>query len=167
MIKLKRARDPAARSDGYRVLVERLWPRGIRKQSLAIDEWLKEIAPSTELRTWFGHDPERWPEFQRRYRRELQHEPARGRLRELVDRAAHGTVTLIFSTHDPEHNNAVMLKDEIARRRTMRGPRAPRSHARPARGRGARFGAGASSGDDARSSSTKRAKGMRDSASRR
>jgi uncharacterized protein YeaO (DUF488 family) len=116
MVKLKRAREPATRTDGYRVLVERLWPRGVKKESLPLDEWLKEIAPSVELRKWFSHDPERWPEFQRRYRQELRHEPAKEHLRELVDRAEHGTVTLIFSTHDPEKNNAAILKDEIARR---------------------------------------------------
>jgi uncharacterized protein YeaO (DUF488 family) len=111
MVKLKRAREPPRRSDGHRVLVERLWPRGVRKADLPLDEWAKEIAPSTELRKWYGHEAARWPEFQRRYRRELKERAAKGRLRELADRAAHGTVTLIFSAHDAEHSNAVVLRD--------------------------------------------------------
>jgi uncharacterized protein YeaO (DUF488 family) len=114
-IKLKRVREPATRDDGYRVLVERLWPRGIRKDNLPLDEWLKEIAPSTELRQWFAHDPERWAEFQRRYRRELHAGAAAAALADLTARAREETVTLLFSTHDPEHNNAVVLKDEIER----------------------------------------------------
>ena len=116
MVKLKRVRDPAARSDGYRVLVERLWPRGVRKTDLPMADWAKEIAPSTELRKWFAHDPERWAEFQKRYRRELGRGAAAKRLDDLVERAARGTVTLLFSTHDAEHNNAVVLKDAIERR---------------------------------------------------
>jgi uncharacterized protein YeaO (DUF488 family) len=116
MVKLKRAREPRDQSDGYRVLVERLWPRGLRKQSLPLDDWAREIAPSAELRHWFHHDPERWAEFQRRYRRELGREPARTRLRQLRERAAHGTVTLIFDARDAEHNSAVTIKDALARR---------------------------------------------------
>jgi uncharacterized protein YeaO (DUF488 family) len=96
--------------------VERLWPRGIRKQDLAIDEWLKDVAPSTALRNWFSHDPERWSEFKRRYHRELMQSPAHERLLELAHRAAMETVTLIFSSHDAEHNNAVVLKQEIEQR---------------------------------------------------
>ena len=116
MVKLKRVRDPAARSDGYRVLVERLWPRGVRKTDLPMADCAKEIAPSTELRKWFAHDPERWVEFGKRYRRELGRGAAAKRLDDLVERAARGTVTLLFSTHDAEHNNAVVLKDAIERR---------------------------------------------------
>jgi uncharacterized protein YeaO (DUF488 family) len=115
MVKLKRAYDPASRGDGERVLVERLWPRGIKKENLKLDEWDKEIAPSTELRKWFSHDPERWAEFQKRYRKELQAKPAAERLRALAERAAKKTVTLIFSSHDTEHNNAVVLKHELER----------------------------------------------------
>jgi uncharacterized protein YeaO (DUF488 family) len=122
MVKLKRVRDPAGRSDGYRVLVERLWPRGVRKESLAMDEWAKDIAPSTSLRKWFGHDPERWVEFRRRYRSELSGGAAAAALAQLAARAARETVTLLFSSHDAEHNNAVVLKDELERRA---GPRAP------------------------------------------
>ena len=110
MVKLKRAREAASRGDGYRVLVERLWPRGVRKQDLPLDAWAKEVAPSTDLRKWFHHEPARWVEFQRRYERELKSEPARERLRELVDKSAHGTVTLVFSSHDAEHSNAAVLR---------------------------------------------------------
>ena len=115
MVKLKRAYEPAAQEDGYRVLVERLWPRGIRKENLALDEWQKEIAPSTELRKWFSHDPERWSEFKQRYLLELKASPASERLTELAERAALDTITLVFSSHDKEHNNAVVLKHELER----------------------------------------------------
>ena len=115
MVKLKRAYDPAMRGDGYRVLVERLWPRGIRKQNLALEEWMKAVAPSTALRKWFGHDPKRWPEFRQRYLKELKASPASEGLHALAERASTTTVTLIFSSHDAEHNNAVVLKQEIER----------------------------------------------------
>lgn len=115
MVKLKRVYDPASRNDGYRVLVERLWPRGLRKEDLPLGAWVKEVAPSTELRKWFGHDPERWPEFKKRYRKELEEGLASERLRELAARAVHHTVTLVFSSHDTEHNNAVVLKEELER----------------------------------------------------
>ena len=114
-MKLKRAYEPPSRADGERVLVERLWPRGIRKEALELDEWAKEIAPSAALRKWFGHDPERWSEFKRRYRAELKRKAASERLHQLAERAAAGTLTLVFSTHDAEHNNAVVLRDEIRR----------------------------------------------------
>jgi uncharacterized protein YeaO (DUF488 family) len=91
LIRLKRAYEPAARQDGYRVLVDRLWPRGIRKQALAIDRWAKELAPTQALRRWFAHDPARWTEFVERYRRELKVEPAPDLLRELSTRAATAT----------------------------------------------------------------------------
>ena len=116
MVKLKRAYEPAARSDGYRVLVERLWPRGVRKLDLPLDEWLKDIAPSTELRKWFSHDPERWTEFEQRYLEELRTSPALEALKALAARASKGTLTLVFSSHDAEHNNAVVLSKQIARR---------------------------------------------------
>ena len=116
MLKLKRAYDAPARGDGWRVLVERLWPRGVRKEELAVGAWLKDLAPSTELRKWFGHDPERWSEFKQRYHRELMQSPAHERLLELAHRAAKETVTLIFSSHDTEHNNAVVLKAELDER---------------------------------------------------
>jgi uncharacterized protein YeaO (DUF488 family) len=115
MVKLKRAYEPASRGDGARVLVERLWPRGIRKEALALDEWCKEIAPSTELRKWFSHDPKRWSEFKLRYREELKEAAASERLRALADLSVSRTLTLVFSSHDTEHNNAVVLKAEIER----------------------------------------------------
>lgn len=120
MVKLKRAYEPASRGDGYRVLVERLWPRGIRKEALPLDEWRKEIAPSGELRQWFSHDPARWREFKLRYLKELKEATAAEQLRALADRAADGTLTLVFSSHDTEHNNAVVLKEQIERRARRR-----------------------------------------------
>jgi len=108
MIKLKRARDPKELSDGVRYLVERLWPRGVRKSDLVLDDWLKDVAPSTALRKWFAHDPSKWTEFQRRYIAELDDhlcawEP-------ILEAVRHGTVTLIYSSHDAQHNNALALK---------------------------------------------------------
>ncbi len=108
-VRLKRAYEPPARDDGTRILIDRLWPRGVKKADSAIDEWMKEIAPSTKLRKWFGHDPERWPEFQRRYRAELRRHPDElDRLRRL---AQQGRVTLVFAAHDESHNDAVVLRD--------------------------------------------------------
>jgi uncharacterized protein YeaO (DUF488 family) len=115
VIRVKRAYEQAAPRDGYRVLVERLWPRGLRKVDAHLDEWLKDIAPSHELRRWFGHDPKRFSEFTDRYKQELRSEPARTALAELVRRAARRTVTLVYSAHDERHNNAVVLAREIAR----------------------------------------------------
>ena len=115
MVKLKRAYEAASRGDGYRVLVERLWPRGIRKEALALDQWRKEVAPSGELRKWFNHDPERWREFELRYLKELKEPAASEHLRALAALAAGGTLTLVFSSHDAEHNNAVVLKGQIER----------------------------------------------------
>ncbi|HEX3666114.1 MAG TPA: DUF488 domain-containing protein [Rhizomicrobium sp.] len=106
-IQVKRIYEPAEADDGARILVDRLWPRGLKKDDAELTEWLKEIAPSDELRKWFGHDPERWKEFVRRYRAELAHnETAMRRLREL---AGEGHVTLLYAAHDGEHNNAVAL----------------------------------------------------------
>lgn len=111
MVNVKRAYDPAGRDDGRRFLVERLWPRGIRKESLRMDAWLKDVAPSTELRQWFSHDPVKWPEFQRRYRAELDANP--DAWQPILDAASDGEVTLIYSSHDAEHNNAVALRDYL------------------------------------------------------
>jgi uncharacterized protein YeaO (DUF488 family) len=107
-LSLKRAYEPADKADGTRILVDRLWPRGLDKQHAAIDEWLKEVAPSSELRKWFGHDPARWAEFRRRYLAELAGNQATERLRELV-RKQH--VTLVYSARDTEHNQALVLRD--------------------------------------------------------
>ena len=110
-LRLKRAYEPAVPEDGVRILIDRLWPRGLRKADAALDNWTKEIAPSTELRQWFGHDPERWPEFQRRYRAELrQHTGELDRIRAL---AKTQTVTLVYSAHDEEHNDAVVLQEML------------------------------------------------------
>lgn len=109
MIHLKRAYEPADPADGVRLLVERLWPRGLKKDSLKIESWTKNIAPSTELRKWFSHDPAKWDEFRRRYFEELRASPDGWR---PILRAAHsGTVTLVYSSHDSEHNNAVALQE--------------------------------------------------------
>lgn len=126
MIKLKRAYEPADSSDGARYLVERLWPRGVKKTALRIDGWLKDIAPSTELRQWFGHDPKKWEEFQKRYVRELN--AKREALGPVVEAARGGNVTLVYSAHDREHNNAVVLKEYVERK--IGG--APTHHHRPA-----------------------------------
>jgi uncharacterized protein YeaO (DUF488 family) len=108
-VRIKRAYAPADDGDGYRVLVDRLWARGVSKEKAHLDAWMKEIAPSTELRRWFGHDPARWDEFQRRYRAELA-EPERRQLVEaLAERATHGPVTLIYGARDTAHNEAVVL----------------------------------------------------------
>ncbi|HET9604814.1 MAG TPA: DUF488 domain-containing protein [Gemmatimonadales bacterium] len=108
MIRLKRAYEDAEDTDGRRVLVERLWPRGVTKAKLRLDEWNKDVAPSPELRRWFGHDPERWPEFRRRYFAELRanHDAWKA----LLSRSRRGRVTFIYAAHDTEHNGAVALK---------------------------------------------------------
>ncbi|PBC03365.1 DUF488 domain-containing protein [Mesorhizobium sp. WSM3860] len=106
-IAVKRVYEAPAKSDGQRVLVDRVWPRGVSKKDAALDLWLKEIAPSTELRKWFGHDPERWAEFQKRYRSELDaNGDAVAQLRSLL---REGKVTLLYGAHDEAHNNAVAL----------------------------------------------------------
>ncbi|MBV8631002.1 MAG: DUF488 domain-containing protein [Silvibacterium sp.] len=112
MIKLKRAYDPASVDDGVRILVERLWPRGVKKEALHLDAWLKDVAPSTELRKWFGHDPAKWPGFQRKYFAELDARP--DALEPILSALRKGPVTLIFSSRDAEHNNAVALKAYLA-----------------------------------------------------
>jgi uncharacterized protein YeaO (DUF488 family) len=123
VIRLKRAYDPRATSDGYRVLVDRLWPRGLRKEDAHLDAWLKDIAPSDALRKWFGHDPKRYREFEERYRSELETAAARALLDELAKRAARGTVTLVYSAHDEEHNNARVLATELEHRYQQARPR--------------------------------------------
>jgi uncharacterized protein YeaO (DUF488 family) len=112
-IRLKRAYEPASRSDGYRVLVDRLWPRGVSKERAKLDEWDKELAPSAELREWFGHEPNRFAEFRRRYIGELRGD--RSRLTELRRRARAGALTLVYSAHDSEHNDAVVLAEVLRR----------------------------------------------------
>ena len=125
-VQAKRAYEAAARSDGYRVLIDRLWPRGVRKEMLALDAWAKELAPSGDLRRWFGHDPRRWREFVQRYRRELRAPAARQRLNELARRAARGVVTIVYGARDEQHNDAVVIRDEITRRLRARVRRSAR-----------------------------------------
>lgn len=114
-IKLKRAYEPPSRSDGKRLLIDRLWPRGVKKAEAKIDEWMKDIAPSTALRKWFGHDPARWPQFQDRYAAEVRQHPEQ--LDHLRTLAREGPVTLVFAAHDEQHNDAVVLRDLILGRR--------------------------------------------------
>jgi uncharacterized protein YeaO (DUF488 family) len=107
-LKIKRAYDETSKSDGFRVLVDRIWPRGVSKEDAKIDLWLKEIAPSTELRKWFGHDPEKWSEFQKKFKAEIHDNNAVwNQLKEIVK--GHSTVTLVYAAKDEEHNNAVVL----------------------------------------------------------
>jgi uncharacterized protein YeaO (DUF488 family) len=108
---IRRAYDPPTRRDGQRVLVDRIWPRGVSRQELQIDAWQKEAAPSTELRQWFGHDPERWKEFRERYFAELDQRP--DVIRDLLRRAHTGRITFVYATRDPDHNNAVALRDYL------------------------------------------------------
>lgn len=128
MIRLKRAYEPVGQQDGYRVLVERLWPRGLRKDESHLDAWLKEIAPSDALRKWFGHDPTRFGEFSERYRRELRSSDAQNTLDDLANRAGREAVTLIYSAHDQEHNNAIVLAEELELRAAPRARRRPKRH---------------------------------------
>lgn len=111
MIALKRIYDEPAPDDGTRVLVERLWPRGLSKERAHVDVWLKEVAPSHELRTWYGHDPEKFAEFRRRYEAELASQTGRAALAQLRDLVGQGPVTLVFAAHDTEYSNAVVLRD--------------------------------------------------------
>jgi uncharacterized protein YeaO (DUF488 family) len=111
MIVLKRAYEPASPRDGKRFLVERLWPRGVTKEQLRVDAWLKDAAPTTELRKWFAHDPEKWTEFRTRYRRELDAAPEAWA--PILAAGRRGRVTLVYSSHDTEHNNAVVLREYV------------------------------------------------------
>jgi uncharacterized protein YeaO (DUF488 family) len=142
LVRLKRAYEPEDAADGYRVLVERLWPRGLSKER-AHFAWMKDVAPSDSLRTWFHRDPARWAEFEQRYKRELCSDVARATLDDLVRHAGVETVTLVYSSHDQEHNGAVVLKREIERR--LRRARRPRGSERPS-GYAARGGRLSSSG---------------------
>jgi len=115
MIKLKRVCDAREPADGKRILVDRLWPRGVRKDSLSLTVWIKEAAPSESLRRWFGHDPEKWTEFQRRYFAELQRNPEAWR--PILEAARKGTVTLLFGARDSQHNNGVALKSFLEKQK--------------------------------------------------
>jgi uncharacterized protein YeaO (DUF488 family) len=132
-IRLKRAYDQPARGDGWRVLVERLWPRGMKKEALAADAWLKKVAPSTELRKWFDHRVDRWDEFRRRYRDELTKNP--DGWAPILEAGRRGTVTLLYSAHDTLHNGALVLRDYLENRmkRGEARPSASRRGPAPAR----------------------------------
>jgi uncharacterized protein YeaO (DUF488 family) len=119
MIRIKRTYEAHTRGDGRRILVERLWPRGMKKEALQAHAWIKEVAPSTQLREWFGHRPERWPEFRRRYKEELRANA--GAWSPILHASRRGTVTLLYSAHDLEHNGALVLREFLLER----------SHARP------------------------------------
>lgn len=112
-MKIKRAYEEPSKSDGRRILVDRLWPRGLTKEKAAVDMWLKEIAPSTDLRKWFGHDPAKWNEFQKRYIKELDANPEP--VNTIKELAKKGTVTLIYGARDEEYNDAVVLRGYLAK----------------------------------------------------
>lgn len=115
-VQIKRAYDPPAKADGYRVLVDRVWPRGMRKDDLRMNEWAKDLAPSTKLRQWFGHDPKRWSEFQRRYEWELMDTHVKGEIDRIIDAAKeYSMLTLVYSAKDEERNQAVVLHRVFAR----------------------------------------------------
>lgn len=114
-IGVRRVYDPPESGEGLRVLVDRLWPRGIRKQDLEYDVWEKELAPTPELRKWFGHKPEQWEEFQKRYQQELDNASTQERLRALVKSADKRNLTLLYGARDPQHNHALILADALKR----------------------------------------------------
>jgi uncharacterized protein YeaO (DUF488 family) len=125
MIQLKRAYDRPSTADGVRILVERLWPRGLSKARADLDLWLKDVAPSTELRQWFGHDRARWAEFQKRYRKELRGKTEALRL--LRQKSGQGAVTLIYAARDEKHNGALVLRDFLQGRKRRRRPATSRN----------------------------------------
>ncbi len=129
-LQLKRAYEPATPEEGECYLVDRLWPRGVKKEALRLTGWLRDIAPSDELRRWFGHDPARWPEFRRRYWGELKLQPAA--LQPLRDALKRGTVTLVYSAHDEEYNQAVALREFVLKVPAMSKTRksSPKRHRR-------------------------------------
>lgn len=114
MLKIKRVYEAAAKSDGTRFLVERLWPRGMKKEALKMDAWLKNVAPSADLRNWFAHDPPKWVEFQKRYQAELRANSAEWQV--ILEAVKKGDVTLLYSSHDTEYNNALALKSFLEKR---------------------------------------------------
>lgn len=128
MLKLKRAYEPVSPTDGIRLLVERLWPRGISKDRLKLDGWMREVGPTTALRKWFGHDPAKWPQFRTRYFRELDSRP--DSWAPIASLAKRRTVTLVYSSHDEAHNNAVALRDYLqSKARPRRATSAARASA--------------------------------------
>ena len=119
MLKVKRVYEAVERSDGARFLVERLWPRGIKKEDLSMQAWLKDVAPSDSLRRWFGHDPLKWSEFQKRYRAELDGNP--NAWKPILEAAKHADVTLLYSARDTEHNNAIALMLYLEASHSLKG----------------------------------------------
>ena len=117
MVHIKRAYDPASRGDGTRILVDRLWPRGLKKEEVNVAKWMKELGSSTELRKSFGHDPAHWKEFRKRYKAELRRPEAREMLKAISKAAARGTVTLVYSAKDEEHNQAVIISELLGAHR--------------------------------------------------
>jgi len=111
MVSLKRVYEEPAKSDGFRILVERLWPRGLSKEKASVDLWLKDVGPSTELRKWYSHDVEKWPEFKKRYTRELKDK--KDLLDEIKQHTRKGNVTFVYAAHDKEHNSALVLKEYL------------------------------------------------------
>ena len=131
MLRIKRTYDPPARGDGRRILVERLWPRGMKKEALDLDDWIKGVAPSTRLRQWFGHRVERWDEFCRRYRKELDANPAAWV--PILDAERRGPVTLLYSARDVLHNGAVVLRDYLSAHHALGSDRGKRARTRELR----------------------------------
>jgi uncharacterized protein YeaO (DUF488 family) len=124
VLRLKRAYEPASPDDGYRVLVERLWPRGVSKEEAHLDAWVKDLAPSDELRRWYNHDPQKWDEFRRRYRQELSEPGRQAALADLVDRAREGIVTLVYASKAGDISNAAALKAYLDEGELVPTPRA-------------------------------------------
>lgn len=122
MLKLKRVYDDPGPDDGDRILVDRLWPRGLKKEDAHLEDWLKDLAPSDDLRHWFSHDPQRWEEFQQRYVEELEDPEKASQIEALLERARQGTVTLVFAAKDEQRNNAVVLKQYLEPRLNSSSP---------------------------------------------
>jgi uncharacterized protein YeaO (DUF488 family) len=133
MIVMKRAYEPAEDADGYRVLVDRLWPRGVSKAKARIDAWEKDVAPSAELREWYGHDPAKWPEFQKRYARELRGAAAKRVLDDLTRRGKRGRVTLVYAARAGEISDAAVLTRLLNRRRSRASAKPRRRRTSPRR----------------------------------
>ncbi|MFO1468735.1 MAG: DUF488 family protein [Steroidobacteraceae bacterium] len=133
MIRIKRSYEPQSRGDGERFLVERLWPRGMKKEDLHAEAWLKDVAPSTELRKWFNHQVERWPEFRKRYRKELDARP--DAWAPILAASRRRTVTLLYSAHDVEHNGALVLAEYLGEQRGSRQASSSKKQAKPATAR--------------------------------
>jgi uncharacterized protein YeaO (DUF488 family) len=113
MVAIKRAYEPPSRDDGTRILVDRLWPRGIKKDAAHVEKWMRELGPSDELRHFFGHDPGRWQEFRKRYRLELKRAQVKPSIAELLEIARKGKLTLVYSARDEQHNQAVVIKEVL------------------------------------------------------